>query len=307
MSNMLDGVTIDAEIGMARSGNLKFKNGLVLTQNATIVGSPEQGFSITSYKNNDTIAGSGRIVLGGNANYPSHVWRGDGVSNVTIGPGITIATGENGYGTLWGVTNQGMLLSEKGGYLEFIGTNQGTIAGSGTLVLRNVTNSGLITKAEGGYLTLAGSFNNTGVVSATDTQLVLSSSGQLGDITATRSQIAIDGRYTTDQIRSIKQTDSRYSITANGVLDNTGDTLAINEATGSWDLLSGTIKGGMVTTRDGMQLRGTGTLQSVSMDGDLLIGARDTITSPRRLLEDCRIDRRGWRVPACGRNIHDRW
>ena len=70
-----------------------------------------------------------------------------------------------------------------------------------------------------------------------------------------------------------------------GALDNTGTTLAFTAATGSWNLLGGSITGGTVTEAGGAELTFTnsgGTLAGVTFDNDLdlasLYGANATVT-----------------------------
>jgi len=62
-------------------------------------------------------------------------------------------------------------------------------------------------------------------------------------------------------------------------LDNTGTTLALTAATGSWNIAGGTIKGGTVTAAGGAALNiSNATLEAVTLGSDLAVGASGSLT-----------------------------
>ena len=64
-----------------------------------------------------------------------------------------------------------------------------------------------------------------------------------------------------------------------GTLDNTGTALALDAASGSWNLLGGTLKNGTLSASDGSKLIFTtsgGTLDGVTANSDLDLTANST-------------------------------
>ena len=96
-----------------------------------------------------------------------------------------------------------------------------------------------------------------------------------GTIHATDSTVNLGGAWTLAGLGTFNRTGGTVNLT--GTLDNTGGTLALDAATGSWNLLGGTIKGGTITMSGGAQLVATGsggTLDGVTLNGDLDLTAQ---------------------------------
>ena len=126
------------------------------------------------------------------------------------------------------------------------GSNQNDASSLGTLI-----NRGTLEATGGGSLRLDGRWSNAGKIpQRADSKAYLNgtfSTAALGTITADGGKVVLDG-----------------------TLINTGSSLALGFATGSWDVAQGTIKGGTVRVSDGAGLTGgTLTLDGVTVDGDL--------------------------------------
>jgi hypothetical protein len=114
-------------------------------------------------------------------------------------------------------------------------------------------------------------WTNSGTITVTNSTLNLGgTSSGIGSLTVTGSTLNITGGFTTAQIRSIAY--STTTVNLSGTLDNTADTLAVTAASGSWNLLGGTIKNGTYTAAGGADLVFTnqgGTLDGVTANSDL--------------------------------------
>jgi hypothetical protein len=90
-----------------------------------------------------------------------------------------------------------------------------------------------------------------------------------GSISASNSTVNLEGSLTLAQLGSFDR--SGGTVNLKGTLDNTGGTLALDAATGSWNLAGGTIQGGTVSATGGAKLVATnlgGTLTDVTLQGD---------------------------------------
>jgi hypothetical protein len=184
-----------------------------------------------AFLGDQTLAGAGEIVFDGGGGADE---RGVSAQNgtLTVGPGITIATGTRG-GFISAPTANDLLI------------NQGLILinapGATTTLDGNVVNQGTI-RLSAGTLNLARTF-------------------------------------TMERLGTLERTGGTVNVT--GSLDNTGRTLALNAATGSWQLKGdasfnpGAIVGGTVTASDGAKLlvSGFGTLDGVTLATDLSLAA----------------------------------
>ena len=66
-----------------------------------------------------------------------------------------------------------------------------------------------------------------------------------------------------------------------GMMDNTGDNLALDDATGSWSVYSGQITGGTVTTTSttNVEVEYSGRLSGVTINGNLVVGSKAIVTN----------------------------
>ena len=93
-----------------------------------------------------------------------------------------------------------------------------------------------------------------------------------GTITSTNnSTVVLGGTFTLAELGTLDRTGGTVDLT--GTLDNTGTTLALDDTTGSWQVLNGTIAGGTVATAGSAELIGAaygkGTLDGVTVAGTL--------------------------------------
>ena len=163
--------------------------------------------------------------------------------------------------------------------------NQGTIAADGsgggadgsiTINPTNFTNQGSLEVENGETLYVNGAWTNApdSTITATGSTLVLGDSqgdawSNAGTIAATNSTVNLDGTFTVPGLGSFTPSETTVNLT--GTVNNTGTTLALSAATGSWNLEGGAINGGTVTEADGAELMFTnsGTLNGVAFDNNL--------------------------------------
>ncbi len=117
---------------------------------------------------------------------------------------------------------------------------------------------------------------NQGLITLSDPQGNFSLEGtswrNAGRIVLSAGTLKLGGTFTLGSLGDVRRTGGTVDLT--GTLDDTGSTLALNAATGSWQLVGGTIRGGTATTQDGAALIPTGsesTLDGVTLNTDLTI------------------------------------
>ena len=291
----LDGVTFDNDLDLASvyGANATITDGLTLHDATVDLGSTAgSNYGRLYFSGTQTLGGTGTVAFGTSGTNGLFVYSGA----LTIGSGITVS-GSSGFiegdtvvnqGTISAnaqaggtitvnpttFTNQGTLEAENGEALNVSGLTgnlgKATLSGSGSSLSLSgtnfVVNQGLSVGA-GQTLTLGGTWSNA----AGSTIAVNGGTLNLG------------GSFTIAGIGTLSYTGGTVNLT--GTLDNTGTTLAFTAATGSWDLLGGTITGGTVTEAGGAELIFTnygGTLDGVTFDNDLdlasVYGANATIT-----------------------------
>jgi hypothetical protein len=128
-----------------------------------------------------------------------------------------------------------------GGLSNFTIVNQGTISADVSgMTLRvqggTLTNQGTLEAKNGGTLTLANMWSNAGTINAAN------------------STVNLGGVFTTAGLNLPAFVNTGGTVNLTGTLDNTGTTLALNAATGSWNLAGGTIKNGTLTASGGSKL-----------------------------------------------------
>ncbi len=204
----------------------------------------------------------------------------------------------NGGGAPSGGTfaNEGTLAKSGGTGTSEIGVTFNQAAAASTSLQAGTVNftgggseAGTFKVNSGATLELGGAFTLAGgsEVSAINSTLNLGNStnawSNQGTITATNSTVAMGGDFTLAGLGSFTRSGGTVNLT--GTLDATARTLALTAATGTWNLLGGTIKGGTVTEAGGAELAFTnysGTLAGVTFDNDLdlasVIGGSATVT-----------------------------
>jgi len=204
-SAVLDSVTLNASMTLTGSHSLvTVRNDLVLG-GTVYLNSNAGGSGLTDgtrlvFEGDSTLLGAGSIVFGG---LNSNSWlRATLGHTLTIGPGITIRTGDRG-GTVGyagtGLVNQGTIRAETGGQrLSF--------TGSGAF------NEGLL-EATGGILALSETWNNHGTLRVT-----------LGTV-------ELGGSFATADIGTFERTGGIVNLT--GTLDNTSAVLDLDGSLGT--------------------------------------------------------------------------
>ncbi len=286
----LAGVTLDGTLDMATySSVLAVTGGLTLSNGSILIGNGSGSSGDLTFQGAQTLGGTGTVIFGGGSAYNNRLdtaSSGGDSGTLTIGSGITIE-GQNGFIGLDGggteypmilegtiddnvsgglirifgtnLTNSGTLEATGGGTLDLTGTNltnSGTIeaAGDGEFDIypTNWTNSGTIAATTGGVGYLEGSFTDPGAVSVDAT-----------------SRIYLDGTVSVDSGSSFA---GAGAVNLRGTLDNTGETLTLNDPGLAFMLDGGAIDGGTVETTGGAALVATnpgGTLAGVTLDGTL--------------------------------------
>ncbi len=136
---------------------------------------------------------------------------------------------------------------------ENVGTIECKNGGSVMFLEGNSRNSGQINLSGGAKLTLQGAWHNAGTINQTDSTVILG------------------GTFTMADLGTVNRTGGTTTLI--GVLDLGGGTLALDAATGSWQIEGGTLKNGTLTQADGAKLtfsrNGQNTLDKIHVEGDL--------------------------------------
>ncbi|HQU42601.1 MAG TPA: choice-of-anchor D domain-containing protein [Pirellulales bacterium] len=238
---LLDGVTADGDLDLTHDYRdfAYVRDGLVLNGTARL-GDANGHFGQLFFTGTQSLAGAGSVVFGNSSSNALYVT--DGATTLTIGPAITIH-GQSGY--VYGAGNTSIV-------------NQGTIladVAAGTINIQptTFTNQGTVGAKNGGTLSLYNSWNNAGVISVDNT-----------------STLNLGGSFTWAGLGTLNRSGGSVNVT--GTLDATNALMALDAATGSFNLLGGTIKGGTITEADGALLvftTSSGLLDGVTADGDL--------------------------------------
>ncbi len=119
------------------------------------------------------------------------------------------------------------------------------------------TNQGTVSVSNGENLSIQGAWSNASGASITATDATLSLGDQYasstnawsnaGTITANNATVNLGGAITQNSLGTFNRTIGTVNLV--GTLDDTGSTLALNAATGSWSLAGGTIKNGSYSAR----------------------------------------------------------
>ncbi len=211
--------------------------------------------------NTGTLGGTGTVVLTPGATMGLRLFVNNN-QTLTIGAGVTVKTNSvaatnttntitsNANGTL---INQGTLSSETAGRTLTI--NPTTFTNTGTVAAKN-----------GAAVTLGGAWDNTAGTFSLDANA--------------NSTLNLGGSFTTNQIgtlsRGVGGLNGQVNIT--GTLTNTGDTLLLDDTTGSLNLDGGTIVGGIIDTALGsasqLNVTASSTLSGgVTLASNLAVGS----------------------------------
>ena len=265
-SGTLDGITLGSDLSSAAS-YLIVRNDLVLgagttfnTGNTTLYMQGSQAIRVAG-------TGTARLVAGGSTVYVNY--GGDG-QTLTLGSGLDFS----GHGGFYNYYADGGLV------------NQGNLAATTTNQTLQVHTSRLRNegpaRSAGGLLFLApGSFVNTGALVNDGGTLTLSALDTLtntGTITLNAGLTRFGGRFTRAALASGYTRVAGSEVNLTGTLDLEGGTLDIGSsglfgAGGLTAFEGGTVLAGTLVSGDGTQLRGTGTLDGITLGSDLASAA----------------------------------
>ncbi|WP_345736066.1 Ig-like domain-containing protein [Prosthecobacter algae] len=265
----LDGVTLNQDLLLGSSVVFYIVHGLVLNNADIIAGSVGPGGHFNSpflyFYGTQSVSGNGALQFDG----------GDGFR------GLELSTND---GSLSGAVDPGVLTFEPGISFHF-GHYAGLRAYGQTahLIIKGSINANVPIPPEVNYATavyMTGRFTNEGTITATAGNLHFEGYTDqpwtnLGTLNLSGTgKLTMAGDFTLAQLGTLNRTGGTVNIA--GTLDNTGKTLALNAATGSWNILSaGKILGGTVTTADGSLLtvaqNAVATLESVNLQGTVQV------------------------------------
>jgi len=194
---------------------------------------------------------------------------------LTIGPSgvIRLASGSGGNlaivnSSVMTLINNGLISAEAGGRTLLFNNS-------------NVTNNAAIQLLNGAVDISPTNFTNamTGsITAASGTTLSFTSTwSNFGVITSSGATVNLGGTFTIDMVGAFNRTGGSVNLT--GTFNNTGNTFTFNAATGSWNLVAGTVNGGAVVFSGANRLVFTsngGSLNDVQVTGDLLL---DTVSA----------------------------
>lgn len=255
----LDGVTVTQDLRVNSACSFKVTNGLILANADILAGDDEDGYASFDFYGTQTLGGTGSIDFSQAAGYwylTANIfddWTGSQSipGKLTVGPQVAINMGRAG--SIAGFASEFILE----GMLTISTSAPSTYGNYKTSVTTKLINRGTIS-VTAGHLDIRGQmerpWRNEGAFHLSGTGSVSFSGdltyAQLGTLTRTGGTVVLEGE-----------------------LENTGKTLALNAATGDWELRQGKIIGGAVTTADGSKLlippQTSGTLDGVSLQGRL--------------------------------------
>lgn len=175
-----------------------------------------------------------------------------------------------------------VILAQPSGKLGFI--QDAAITGQGELVLDHdsapsVSSSGQLTIGSDITVTVRGrnarlsggnALVNQAVISVEGEQAsltLLSNWSNQGTIHVNGGQLVLDGQFTTADMGELINNLGRIEV--RGMLDNTADVLAVEDSLGQFSLERGTISGGRIDVISELPFSVRGTLDAVSLHGDL--------------------------------------
>ena len=262
-NSTFDGVILNSDLTMGNNQFLRIDNGLTLNAVLTL----NSGVNLTDLRFNpgdQTLGGTGEVVLAGTASNSRLLVGLGGAMTLTIGADIEVhGKGSISHSSLASVINNGTISADVSGQTLTISTN-------------GFTNNGTAEAINGAHLNItSATWLNTGAITATDSTLTLDDNWDNdGTVTANNSTVNLDGTFTQADLGTFMRTGGTVNLM--GVLDNTGETLTFDAATGSWRLVGGTVLGGTVEFADGESLmttsNGNSTFDGVILNSDLTMG-----------------------------------
>ena len=221
-NNLLDGVTLNADLTLPTNGVVRIANDLELNATVTFDRSGSLGF-----KGTQTLSGVGAILFPtAGVSDKGYLESAEDGTTLTIGPGITVHGGQGVIGgSFWfgrsmDVINEGSIIAETSGRtVSLTGRVQDGQGG-------HFTNQNVL-QINGGILTLDADWTNAG-----------------GMIDFNVGTVNLGSTFNTADVGTIDRGGGTLNLV--GTLDNTSDTLNL-DAVGDLQLVGGVITGGTVT------------------------------------------------------------
>jgi hypothetical protein len=190
-----------------------------------------------------------------------------GVVRVAAGAGGPLFIGEAQISTL---INNGLITAEASGQ-------------SLTIQNSNYTNSATTQVTTGTLSINSPNWSNPGSITATGSTLVFGGNwSNAGTLSVNNSTLNLGGAFSTSGFNFAGFTRTSGTVNLTGTINNTGNTINLNGASGSWNLAGGRINDGSLVFSGGSSLMVTtsnGTLSNVAVTGDLLLNTNSAVVT----------------------------
>ena len=220
-----------------------------------------------------TLDGTNLVINSGGGTFNNVTVAG----NVLAKTDILRSTGGLNFGPTGQITLNGTAMNSYGtetiggsGQIVFNGANQSTINPDSTGLLTIGPDITIASGLGGGTIGSGGSWINQGIISVQTAAKSVGLAGSwssIGTLALSNGSLDLGGSFTTAGIGTLQRSGGTLSIT--GTLNNTNSVFALKAATGTIRFQNGTILGGTLTTADGSELLGHGTLDGVAIAGSV--------------------------------------
>ncbi len=237
------------------------------------------GYTLNTLISVEGATAGGRNIIMAYGGTGTFTMGASGVVRIAAGSGGDLSMSNSSVSTL---VNSGLITNEAAGRTLTINnttfTNNGTAsATAGTLSISatNATNSGTISGANATVSLAATTWSSSSAISVSNGTLTFGGAwSSTGTVTISSTIFNVGGTFTTAGFNFAGFSRTGGTVNLTGTLTNT--TLALNTATGTWNLVGGTIVGGVVNVANGESLVTTssgGTLNNVTINQDLVVSA----------------------------------
>ena len=241
-NNTIDGATVNGLLDLsANNAYVKFLNGGTFTGDADITGAGADLYM----QQTGTLNGPGQTITIGTAASIAYLGVTGAGNTLTLGANLTVDVYGSFIqsGSLATVVNQGRINIH-----QVTGNRQSYIYPQNQFTNESAVEVLAGAKLYLGYGTTHDWTNTaTGTIRATDATVSFYGGWEnAGTIEVADTVLNLGGAFTTAGMGLSRLTRSGGTVNLVGTLDNTGDTLTLNAATGDWSLANSTIKGGTV-------------------------------------------------------------
>ncbi|CAN0290304.1 unnamed protein product, partial [Phaeothamnion confervicola] len=278
-SATLNNVTLDTDLTVVSGSSLFVQGDLILKDGRKIILDSQNQNADLRFVGDSTLraenGAQAEVLFGGISSF-GRMFASNGGDTLTIAPNITVRGTQGGQIGLGGrnLINQGSILAETAG--KTISIDAGTF-----------NNSGTVLATAGGVVDISNLVSNAGGLLQTDTGSTLTIAGANwsnvgGQIAVQGGTLNLGGSFTTAALNFANgYTRSGGTLRLTGVMNNTGDTLALNAATGVMVLVGGTIRGGTLSDSGGviplLSTQASATFDNVLLDADFTVTSGSTL------------------------------